>query len=57
MTAQDPLRIAIRSGIGARALELGFKRKSERLYVREDDAYREWVYFSKHKRFEWGFTD
>jgi len=39
-------RQAIHDGIGGRANELGFKRKSERLYVREDDSFRLWIRFS-----------
>jgi|GEM_PF-3345795 len=39
-------REAVRNGIGARLLELGFTRKSARLYVREDERFKEWVRFS-----------
>ncbi len=45
MAKDDPNRIAIHEGIGARLKELGFKRKSERLYVREDDQFEDWVRF------------
>ena len=44
--SQKTARIAIRNGIGKRLLELGFQRKSTRLYVREDEQFSEWVGFS-----------
>lgn len=41
--------IAIRDGIGRRAQELGFKRKSEKIYERIDDEYRCRVVFRHRK--------
>lgn len=38
--------IAIRDGIASRLEALGFKRKSRRLYLREDERFREWAHFS-----------
>ena len=40
-----PSTIAIRDGVGARARELGFERKSGRLYWREDERVTEWIHF------------
>ncbi len=45
MARNSPQRVAMREGIGARLLELGFTRRTERFYVREDTEYREWVRF------------
>lgn len=46
--AIDPMTIAIRDGVGARLLELGFERKSLRAYVKQTGIYTEWVHFRRH---------
>lgn len=46
--AADPMTVAIREGVGARLLDLGFERKSQRAYVKETGAYSEWVHFRRH---------
>ncbi len=42
----DNAAVAIRDGIATRLLELGFERKSARLFLREDDRFQEWAHFS-----------
>ncbi len=46
MASVRPNRLAIREGIGKRALELGFKRKSDRLYEREEGDLTFWLRFT-----------
>lgn len=43
--AKTPAGIAIHDGIGAQLLELGFKRKSARLYLKDTGDLSEWVHF------------
>ena len=40
-----PATRAINAGIGERIQELGFRRKSGRLYLREDERFAEYVIF------------
>jgi hypothetical protein len=43
--AKTPAGIAIRDGIGARLIGLGFKGKSERFYLKDTDDLSECVHF------------
>lgn len=45
MARVRPNRIAIRDGVGARLIELGFRRKSERLYEKDEGDLYFWVRF------------
>ena len=45
MAATEAQKIAIDEGIGGRLLELGFRKKSERLYVRETVDLEYWSRF------------
>ncbi len=43
---EAPAYIAIREGIAARVLELGFQKNTKRIYTKETGDYSEWVHFT-----------
>jgi len=46
--ATHPMTVASRDGGGARLLELGFERRSSRLYRKDTPDILEWVHFRRH---------
>lgn len=54
MPADTALRTAIREGIGGRLIELGFRRKSERFYEKDEGDLYYWVRFELSDE---GFVD
>ena len=47
MPSDPALRTAIREGIGSRLIELGFRRKSERFYEKDEGDLYFWVRFEQ----------